>query len=768
MAQGDPLMEKRTLEKRGLAFKLMIPMGMVLFFSIFVWSQVTINIREKSLIEKAVSDVDKFCNTVLNFTWFAMLHNPNQDMLDVLKSMSEYNKLEKVRLFDGHGKIKFSNNSEEINTSAEKSDVACKTCHSGNDPILKTDIKERTRIFESPEGELLLGIINPILNEPGCSTAECHYHPKEIKKIGTLDVIVSLKNIKTSIGFIKKLSAWTAVYLFIVLCLTIWFCISRLVTNPIHKLIKHTDLIAKGDYKDTSNLVIQSDEIGKLSLAILVMGEKIQSKQEELNNQKERYQELFDQVPCTITVQNRDYKLIEFNKEFSKKFHPEYGDHCYSAYKQLNKKCTNCPVERTFTDGQSHFSEESGIDRDGIVTHWFVKTAPLKDENGDIVAAMEMTIDISRRKRLEEIVKDSERKYQAVFKSIPNPIFILDIDTYKILNCNNSALNLYGYAKEEIKNKAFSLLFFSPEKFESFKTHIKKPFQERLIHLKKTGETLYVNIWVSPADFTEQTVLLVTVIDITLSIETERQLIQAGKMATLGEMATGVAHELNQPLSVIKTASSFISRKLKKNETIDKDILNTLSEEIESHVDRASKITNHMRLFGRKSEFSKEPVNINNTIKRAFDIFSQQLKLREIEVQWGLDEALPLIPADPVRLEQVFINLLINARDSIVARTENKDEDQIRRITITTSFSQDNVTAGISDTGTGIAAEVMDKIFEPFFTTKKVGEGTGLGLSISYGIIREFGGNISAKNNPIPPGGASFFLQFRRNREGMQ
>ena len=765
MVQGESLMEKKTVQKRGLALKLLIPMGMVLFVSIFIWSRFTIHFQEKNLLDKAVSDVDKFCNTVLNFTWFAMLHNPNKDMLDVLKSMSEYNKIEKIRIFDAHGKIKFSNTGEEINTSAEKTDVACKTCHSGKDPVIRADIKERIRIFESPEGELLLGIINPILNEPGCSTAECHYHPKEIKKIGTLDVIVSLKNIKTTIGFIKTLSAWTAVYLFIVLCLTIWFCISRLVTSPIGKLIEQTDLIGKGDYQNNFTAPAQRDEIGQLSLAIRDMGEKIKNKQDELNKQKDRYQNLFDQVPCTITVQSKDYKLVEFNKEFSKKFHPEYGDHCYSAYKNLTRKCSDCPVERTFVDGQSHFSEESGINKDGTITHWFVKTAPLKDENGHIVAAMEMSIDISRRKRLEEIVKDSERKYQAVFKSIPNPIFIIALDTYKILNCNDSALNLYGYTKEEIENKMFSLLFPGPEKFEDFKTHIKKPFHERLIHLKKTGETLYVNIWVSPAEFTEQTVLLVTVIDITLSIETEQQLIQAGKMATLGEMATGVAHELNQPLSVIKTASNFISRKLKKNEPIDKDILNTLSEEIESHVDRASKITNHMRLFGRKSDFSKEPVNINDTVKRAFDIFSQQLKLREIEVQWELNEALPLVLADPVRLEQVFINLLINARDSIVIRSEKK-EDQKKKITITTSANGDSVTASISDTGTGIPADLTNKIFEPFFTTKKVGEGTGLGLSISYGIIRESGGDISVKNNPDPPGGATFIIRFHMDKGG--
>lgn len=563
----------------------------------------------------------------------------------------------------------------------------------------------------------------------------------------------------------NAVSVWTAAYLFIVLCITIWFCLYRLVTNPINKLIEQTHRIGKGNYENNVNHLSQNDEIGELSRAIEDMGEKIKNKQDELNTQKNMYQNLFDQVPCTITVQNRDYKLIEFNKVFSNKFNPKYGDHCYSAYKNQNKKCNDCPVERTFIDGKSHFSEESGINKDGTVTHWYVKTAPLKDKNGDIVAAMEMSIDISHRKKLEEIVKDSERKYQAVFKSIPNPIFILNIDTFTIMTCNNSAKTVYGYKKNELKNKPFSLLFPSPESFDEFKKNIDKPFHECLINHKKDKESIYVNIWVSPARFTDQKVLLVTVVDVTLSVETQQQLIQAGKMATLGEMATGVAHELNQPLSVIKTASSFISSKIGKNEVIDKDILNTLSQEIESHVDRASKITNHMRLFGRKSALSKEAVNINDTIKRAFDIFSQQLKLREIEVIWELDEQLPDIIADSVKLEQIFINLLLNARDSIVTKFEKEkaEGDKIKRITIATSSDDNRVTARISDTGTGIPEANLEKIFEPFFTTKKVGEGTGLGLSISYGIIKESGGDILVKNNP--DGGVTFTIHFHTNSE---
>ena len=488
---------------------------------------------------------------------------------------------------------------------------------------------------------------------------------------------------------------------------------------------------------------------------------------------------LFDQVPCSITVQNDQYELVEFNREFARRFNPEYGDFCFAAYKDLDRKCDNCPVEKTFRDGKSHFSEESGINKDGSISHWFVKTAPLMDERGRVTAAMEMSLDISRLKRLEKEVRISETKYQAVFKHIPNPIFILDRQSLSILDINDAATATYGYSRTRLQDENFSMLFPSPTEFDRVRKNLSTPFHERLVHIKANEDYLYVNIWIRPAEFVDQQVLIVAVVDITVSVEAEQQLIQAGKMATLGEMATGVAHELNQPLSVIKTASSFIARKINSNEQIDRPILETLSREIESHVDRASKITNHMRLFGRKSVFQKEALDVNEVLKRAFDIFSQQLKLREIQVVWDLDGELPALHADPVRLEQVFINLLINARDAIVSRAKEAEEPGFKKeIRLETRWyppeNEGHSPAGgneligrdagefiqvkIRDTGTGIAKTDRDKLFEPFFTTKKVGEGTGLGLSISYGIIKESGGEISFHNNK--DGGATFILIF--------
>ena len=235
-------------------------------------------------------------------------------------------------------------------------------------------------------------------------------------------------------------------------------------------------------------------------------------------------------------------------------------------------------------------------------------------------------------------------------------------------------------------------------------------------------------------------------------------MIQASKMATLGEMATGIAHELNQPLSVIKTASSFFIKKINKKEEIADEILFTMLSKVDSNVDRASRIINHMRQFARKSDMDLEKVNINQVLENAFEIFSQQLKVRGIDVIREIDKDLPKIMADPGRLEQVFINLLINARDAIEEnRTAKVPKQTSDIITISTKLIENEIVVKVQDTGVGIPEAILDKLFEPFFTTKEVGKGTGLGLSISYGIIKDCGGTIKA----LPVGkGACFVIKF--------
>jgi len=529
----------------------------------------------------------------------------------------------------------------------------------------------------------------------------------------------------------------------------------------IKSLIYVTRKLAEGDYAALKGTQVKG-EMGKLALAIDHMGQEMRDKENKLNRQRDEYQRLYELVPCIITIQDRNYKLIGYNSEFARRFNPAEGDYCYSAYKGRTEKCDFCPVDKTFEDGLSHYSEETGLNRDGTRSHWIVKTAPMRDDEGNIIGAMEISLDITDKKELEGQLRQSEKKYQDIFNNIPNPVFLLDRDSLMILDCNRRASTVYGYMESEMIHRSFLDLFPNNER-GGIEERIKTSKEiTNVRHIHKDGKAITVNVFISPSEFQGRKVLLVSTRDITKRLEGELQLIQASKMATLGEMATGIAHELNQPLTVIKTVSSFFMKKVRNEEPIQDDILQTLAEEVDKHVDRAANIINHMRQFGRKSDTVLNPVSINDTLRDAFSIFSQQFKLREIDVVWDLERDLPDIMAEPIRLEQVFINLLTNARDAIDMKWQQEipGEGDEKTINLHTYSNDEGIYFEICDSGVGIPESGLEKIFEPFYTTKKHGEGTGIGLSISYGILQEFEGTIQVLSEPGES--TCFVLRFPR------
>lgn len=480
-----------------------------------------------------------------------------------------------------------------------------------------------------------------------------------------------------------------------------------------------------------------------------------------LDHSIDTYVDLFDLVPCMITIQDKDYKIIDYNQEFVERFGEKKGAHCYHAYKGRSRMCTDCPLEKTFQDGGIHFDEQKGVNADGSDSYWLVKTSPIKDADGEIIAAMEMNIDITKQKQLKEQLKKSERKYFTIFNNIPNCLFVLDSDSLIIRNCNESAQLNYGYAKKELTGRSFLTLFKEKEAQKSASLIKSSHILKKVQHLHKNGSTLYVNIRISPFEYRDKTVFIVSCSNITKEIETEQMLIQACKLTTLGEMASGIAHELNQPLSVIKSASSFIIKNRRRQKEIDPSIVNTMLEKIDDNVDRASSIITHMRNFSRKTDMEVEPVQINHVIERAFHIFTRQLTLRGIKVVKELDPDIPTVLADPNCLEQVFINLILNARDALeekwVTQGDKTDEN---KIIVKTYHDTTHVIAEFIDTGKGIPDAISKKIFEPFFTTKEVGQGTGLGLSISFSILKGFNAMMYADTNRKL--GAAFIIRFPR------
>ncbi|MFO8009459.1 MAG: ATP-binding protein [Dehalococcoidia bacterium] len=210
----------------------------------------------------------------------------------------------------------------------------------------------------------------------------------------------------------------------------------------------------------------------------------------------------------------------------------------------------------------------------------------------------------------------------------------------------------------------------------------------------------------------------------------QEQLLQSEKLAAVGQLVSGVAHELNNPLMAISGYTELMLRRV-EDETTKRDL-----ERLQEDTNRAIAIIRNLLSFARKQETQKMPVSVNDIIQSVVKLRSYELSLENISMETDLDPDLPEAMGDFQQLQQVFLNLLLNAEHAL------KDRKKGGKLSIKTRNTDSNITVNLSDNGPGIPPEVQENVFEPFFTTKEVGEGTGLGLSICYGIVEEHGGKI--------------------------
>jgi len=230
----------------------------------------------------------------------------------------------------------------------------------------------------------------------------------------------------------------------------------------------------------------------------------------------------------------------------------------------------------------------------------------------------------------------------------------------------------------------------------------------------------------------------------------QEQLVQAGKLATLGELTTGVAHELNNPLNniglFVGNAIDLLEFGMGNKEQIVGELRRAAQQ-----VRKATEIISHLRTFGRAATVSRDPISLRQVIDQALSLMQEQLRLRKIEVTVDLGPEEPVVVGNPIQLEQVFINLLTNARDAMA-------DSPRKAIRISGSVGSAVVEVAFADTGHGIPHGLERRVFDPFFTTKEVGKGTGLGLSITYGIVKEHGGTISVVSRPDE--GTTFLIRL--------
>ncbi len=222
--------------------------------------------------------------------------------------------------------------------------------------------------------------------------------------------------------------------------------------------------------------------------------------------------------------------------------------------------------------------------------------------------------------------------------------------------------------------------------------------------------------------------------------EKQAQLVQAAKLSSIGELATGVAHELNNPLNNIGLFAGNLMDRVEAGSPLAAESMLALRH-ILHQVQKASKIVNHLRRFGGRARSSPQPIHINALVESSLVLMRQQFAINSIHVDVRLCPEDSLVLGDAIELEQVLLNLLTNARDAVLS-------SEVKRVTVLTSRQAETARVTVQDSGSGIPTDVQDRVFDPFFTTKDVGKGTGLGLSISYGIIKDHKGPIWFESQP--------------------
>jgi len=362
---------------------------------------------------------------------------------------------------------------------------------------------------------------------------------------------------------------------------------------------------------------------------------------------------------------------------------------------------------------------------------------------------------------LEEKAQEYERLKEFnenIVESINVGVFAVDLQN-KIESWNSQMEVMYALPRSNALGK--SILEVLPPPFcEEFFRVRDNPGIHNLYKFRlgtTAGDTRVVNVAIAPLISKDFTVVgrLVIVDDITERIDLERQLAQADKMSSIGLLAAGVAHEVNTPLAVISSYAQLLAKQLqgdeKRSELLDKITKQTF---------RASEIVNNLLNFSRTSGAEFGSVDLNRIIHDTLALLEHQFKTARIRVVGELEPALPDIHGNQGKLQQVFLNLFLNAKDAM---------PQGGTLTVRTSHDH-GVRVHVIDTGSGIAPEHIHRIYDPFFTTKtqpKQGGsgGTGLGLAVTYGIIQEHAGKIRVESSPGE--GTSFFMEFPMSRKAI-
>ena len=400
------------------------------------------------------------------------------------------------------------------------------------------------------------------------------------------------------------------------------------------------------------------------------------------------------------------------------------------------------------------------------------KKVPIFNDKGDPEYLLGVAEDITEQKKAEHTLKVSEEKYRTMLNASPDGIFLIDFNG-RITDVSEIGIELFGYEnKEELMGKHF-LRFVPAEGKKGILDIITKTMNEGIaqnieMRIRKKNSSLFLSeassTLIQGADGKPFSFMII-IRDISFRKKMETKQIHADRMANLGEMASGIAHEINQPLNIISMVMDKILFETAKTDFVDVSFLKLKSDKIFENITRIRNIIDHVRAFSRThDDYVLTAFDINTSIENAASMIAEQFKHLGINLSLNLEKGIPQIIGNTYKFEQVIVNLLTNAKDAVIEKKSIQEEFSDLSIGINSYQENKFLIVEIMDNGIGIGDDDFHNIMLPFYTTKEEGKGTGLGLSICYQIIKEMNGTIDISSNPTKGTMIKLILEIQKEK----
>ncbi len=484
--------------------------------------------------------------------------------------------------------------------------------------------------------------------------------------------------------------------------------------------------------------------------------------EEEKSEVKNRLEAILNGIDEGLAVIDRDYKIRSTNRAFVQSLRyagkSVVGKYCYKMLHNYAIPCKECVVRNTFQTGKSSESIRSHRDSDGTKIYYETRAYPLRDPDGNVNQVIYIFRDITKKRKLEESIRYLKEYNESIVASVPSSILVVD-KNLRIVSANQSFYEDFELEKKEVESKSMERVLpaeLNKKILKAIRTggFLKK--EEVEITFPRIGrKVLHISVvcsWYQTGrrEEDEEERILIIIEDLSEKRQLEDELIRSGKLAVLGELSAGLAHEVNNPLAII----SGYAQMLQAEPTMDEARKQRYLKEIVEQTDRAARIMGKIRDFARPGEIRMESVDINGTLIRTLSLLKDQAHLENIKINKDLDLSLPKIMADKDQLEQIFLNIILNAVQAMPNGGELMLRTKLRRQGAKVSAKRVELT--INDTGCGIAKENLGKIFDPFFTTKH--DSSGLGLSITHSLVNRHHGTIAVQSQVGK--GTTFVITF--------